>query len=122
MTRLSPLKEVSSDTGANGLSILTLDGEFDLASAPDIEGRLTDSLREGKGGVIVDLRGLTFLDSTVLMVLEHARAHAKTLDRKFSLVKPNSLVWRTFVLTGMHQSFRTFATLREATAGTAAAP
>ena len=121
MTRLSPRKEVSSDTSANGLRILTLDGEFDLADAPDIERRLTNWIRQGQGGVIVDLRGMTFLDSTVMMVLEHAGAHAKRFNREFSLVKPNSLVWRIFVLTGMDRSFPAYATLREATAGTAAA-
>ena len=116
MTRMSPRKEVSSDTSANGLRILTLDGEFDLADAPDIERRLTNWIREGRGDVIVDLRGVTYLDSTVLMVLEHANAHAKTFNRQFCLVKPNSLVWRIFVLTGTDRSFPAFATLREATA------
>jgi anti-anti-sigma factor len=50
---------------ADGASRLTLRGELDLGSA----GRLEQALAEADGDVLLDLRGLTFMDSTGVRVL-----------------------------------------------------
>jgi anti-sigma B factor antagonist len=120
MTRLSPLKAVASDTIADGSHVLTLDGEFDFAAAPQVEFELAEAIRHGTP-VIVDLRGVTFLDSTMLHLIVTAHDRAKALNRRLCLVKPNPLIWRTFVLTGLDQRMSAFATLRQATAGPSAA-
>jgi anti-sigma B factor antagonist len=53
---------------AQGGSRLTLRGELDLGSA----ARLEQALREADGAVLLDLRGLTFMDSTGVRVLLEA--------------------------------------------------
>jgi anti-anti-sigma factor len=50
---------------ADGASRLTLRGELDLGSA----GRLEQALAEADGDIVLDLRGLTFMDSTGVRVL-----------------------------------------------------
>jgi anti-anti-sigma factor len=51
--------------------------------------------------VIVDLRGLTFIDSTGLGVLVRAHQLAKEHRRRFGLVRGNGQVNRLLSLTGL---------------------
>jgi anti-anti-sigma factor len=53
--------------------------------------------------VIVDLRGLTFIDSTGLGVLVRAHQVAKEHQRRFGLVRGNGQVDRLLSLTGLDQ-------------------
>jgi anti-anti-sigma factor len=57
---------VTRDT--DGSSRLTLRGELDLGTT----GRLEQALAEANGDVLLDLRGLTFMDSTGVRVLLEA--------------------------------------------------
>lgn len=60
----------------SGACRLTLRGELDLATAP----RLEHALEEAGGDVLLDLRGLTFMDSTgVRVLLEAAEGYAPRL-------------------------------------------
>jgi anti-anti-sigma factor len=51
-----------------GASRITLRGELDLATAPRLEHALADAGED----VVIDLRGLTFMDSTGVRVLLEA--------------------------------------------------
>jgi stage II sporulation protein AA (anti-sigma F factor antagonist) len=62
---------------ADGASRLTLRGELDLGSA----GRLEQALAEADGEVLLDLRGLTFMDSTGVRVLLETAERSGTLLR-----------------------------------------
>jgi anti-anti-sigma factor len=59
------------DISVNGRSsILHLTGELDAFSAPDVEGRITQALAErASSDVILDLSGLSFMDSTGVHLL-----------------------------------------------------
>jgi anti-sigma B factor antagonist len=48
---------------------LVLGGELDIASAPMLEARFAQAVAVGAPRVVVDLRGLEFIDSTGLRVL-----------------------------------------------------
>jgi anti-sigma B factor antagonist len=52
----------------HGGARLTLRGELDLGTAAQLE----QALREANGDVVLDLRGLTFMDSTGVRVLLEA--------------------------------------------------
>ena len=60
---------------ANGTTVLVLAGELDLYRAPEIERALVDAIEpewdpgQGARRVVVDLRAVTFLDSTTLALL-----------------------------------------------------
>jgi anti-sigma B factor antagonist len=71
----------------NGRVVVDVRGELDLATAPELEATLARSLDTGQD-VIVDLRGLQFMDSSGLRVLVAARAHAAERDLRFALVRP----------------------------------
>jgi anti-sigma B factor antagonist len=100
MSRPTPAS-ASCDTAADGTKVVTLDGEFDLANAPAVGHRLEDLLADGGGDVIVDLRGVCFLDSGMLRALVIARQAAGARGRRLVVIRPNPRVWKAFTLTGV---------------------
>lgn len=72
-----------SRTERDGLTLLALEGELDLSASP----LLAEALDEVAGDdrhVVVDLRGLTFMDSTGLATI--LRYHQRAKDGRFDLV------------------------------------
>ncbi len=80
-------------------TILTVSGELDVASSQTLEQEL-EQLR-GVPTVVVDLRGLTFIDSTGLGVLVRAHQLAKEQGCRFGLVRGEGQVQRLLSLTGL---------------------
>jgi anti-anti-sigma factor len=105
---------LSSEITAEGVEILTLDGDFELAHAPEIGHRLTDVLNASRFDVVVDLRGVSFLDSKTLRLLLGALRHANSRGRRLVLVRPNPHVWRVFEVAGFERVFPACHDLREA--------
>jgi|SRR3954452_9131870 len=73
----------------DGRAHLTLRGELDLATAPELEQLVNehiDSARE----VVVDLRGLEFMDSSGIRVLVAAHARAGRTGTRVFIVRPAS--------------------------------
>jgi anti-anti-sigma factor len=60
--------DLTATRDEQGASRLTLRGELDLATAVQLE----QALAEAGGDVLLDLRGLTFMDSTGVRVLLEA--------------------------------------------------
>jgi anti-sigma B factor antagonist len=115
MTRLAVQEPaVSSDVVDGRTQVITLDGEFDLSSAPEVEQRLSDALGPERESVLVDLRGVRFLDSTMLQVLIRGMTQAKERGAQFGLIRPHPLVWRVFVLTGLSERFPTYSSIQDA--------
>jgi len=59
--------------------IVRVMGELDLATADDVERPLIELLDSGFGSVVIDLRGVTFLDSSGIHVLMRSHRHAEEL-------------------------------------------
>jgi len=81
-------------------TVVTVSGELDVASSQILEKAL--ARLEGESTVIVDLRGLTFVDSTGLGVLVRAHQLAKEHSRRFGLVRGDGQVNRLLTLTGLN--------------------
>jgi anti-sigma B factor antagonist len=117
MTRLAQQQtEVSSEVVGGHTEVITLDGEFDLAKAPEVEQRLVDALGPEQADVLVDLRGVRFLDSTMLHALVRGKTQASERGAQFGLIRPHARVWRVFVLTGFSERFPSYSSIREALA------
>ena len=107
---------VSSQTLGVRTRLITLDGEFDLANVAAVRTRLDYLLGVGGFNVIIDLRGVSLVDSTMLSTLISGSRRAETNDRRLVLVRPNHNVWKTFTVTGLDSIFPAYGDLREALA------
>jgi anti-sigma B factor antagonist len=97
-----------------------LDGAFDRSNAAQVELALGDAIDAAKAQLVVDLRGVSFLDSTMLRLLIQGLGDTAARGAALVLIRPNATVWRVFVLTGLSHSFESFGRLDEALASVAA--
>jgi anti-sigma B factor antagonist len=82
---------------------LVLDGELDLASTPELALELSRLERRRAPLVIVDLRGVTFMDLACLQVLVSADGRARDDGRGFAIVRGPRQVQRLMTLTGVEK-------------------
>ena len=83
-----PPEEFSMSEDERGGSVyLTLRGELDLATAPELEQLVTERLEAGRE-VVVDLRGLEFMDSSGIRVLVAAHTRAGRIGTRLVIVRP----------------------------------
>jgi anti-sigma B factor antagonist len=78
-------------------------GELDLDTAPVLEQALTAARTAGAQHVVLDLRKLTFMDSTGLRLVIRWDTAAKDEGFEFAIVPGVEVVQRVFRLTGMDE-------------------
>ena len=79
---------------------IAVSGELDMATAPILEEQLVRAESDGTTALLIDLRELTFMDSTGLHAFLAARNRAETNGRQLLLIGANPPVRRMFELTG----------------------
>jgi anti-sigma B factor antagonist len=113
-----PIELVAAET-----AVVTLSGEVDLWSAPDLKRTLYDLLAAGRKRLVLDLSGVRFMDSTALGVLVGLVRRLGS-DEQLALAAPSTEVLRLLELTGVAGAFRIFpardAALESVTADQAA--
>jgi anti-sigma B factor antagonist len=77
--------DLRSSAPADGVVLVTVRGEHDIASAPDLRGAIEQALSQSQH-VVVDLTPATFIDSTVLGVLLGARGRAEEEEVGYAVV------------------------------------
>lgn len=78
-----------------------LHGELDLARAEEVEAQLTRVERGRPARLVVDLRGLTFLDSSGLRVIVMTGARSRRDGFPLTVVRGPEQVHHVFEITGM---------------------
>lgn len=86
---------------AEGTRTVRLDGEFDLSAADRVEEALRSLESERPGVVVIDLRGVTFLDSTGLRTITSADARAREGGYELRIVRGPENVQKLLHVTGM---------------------
>ena len=87
---------------------LSLTGELDLDTVPELEAAVAAARAEGADEVVVDLSGLGFMDSSGLRCLVQADDRATAEGWRLILVRGPDPVHRVFEITRMDQRL-TFA-------------
>ena len=84
------------------VAVVAPTGELDLSGAAVLQAEL-DRLAEDNelGGVVLDLRGLEFMDSSGLRLVVLADMQAREAGRRFALVRGEETVHRVFEITRM---------------------
>src|SRR3954452_12051291 len=101
-------KEASFDIAVidvTGGQEMLLVGEMDVAAAPAVRERLRDAIERGPGNIIVDMRSVAFLDSSVLGVLVAARKRAFLNGVEIILRSPSTSVRQVLALTALGSFF-----------------
>ena len=106
----APLRVERADR--EGVAVLTVSGELDLASAPILERQL-DAVDAHGAHLVVDLSECGFIDSTGLTVLVQAAARD---GRSLVLLAPNPKVRRLLELTRVETLMPVFETMADAQA------
>jgi anti-anti-sigma factor len=88
--------------GENEVTVV-LRGELDLATAPAAERALTLAGDGGKKAIVVDLSGLTFMDSTGLRLVLALHRRCQAEPRKLVIRPGPPAVQRVFEVTNVEE-------------------
>jgi anti-sigma B factor antagonist len=88
-----------------GEEVLVVRGEIDLANADEFRHRIECFVDEGRTASLVDLSGVSFIDSSGIAALAAARGHAEEAGTGFVLVAPSRSVRMVLELTGLWPHF-----------------
>ncbi len=90
-------------------------GEIDLATAAQLREAVLDLIQNGSRQVVVDLRGVEFMDSTGLGVLVGALKRLREQEGDLVLVCTEGPVLKILTLTGLDRVFPIHRDVAEAT-------
>jgi anti-sigma B factor antagonist len=96
-------------------SVISVEGELDLSTAPSLKWMLLDSLQTPGGRLVVDLSLTTFIDSTALGVLVGV-TRSPAVGARLAIVCARPNVLKIFEYSGLDGVFAIFPTLDEALA------
>jgi anti-sigma B factor antagonist len=102
-------------------SIIAVEGEIHVSTAPEFSGVLAASLESGHTRLVLDLSGVMFIDSTGLSVLLNTLRRVTRAGGAMALVCSNPTVLRLFEITKLDSTFDIHAELEPAVAAVQAA-
>ena len=109
--------EVRSAQAENGVTVLAPIGRLDVAGAPALREAFSEIAQNGPPRVVIDMEGVSFVDSTGLGSVIAALRQFKTTQGQLRLAAPNQQVRVVLELTTLDRVFPYYATLEEALAG-----
>jgi anti-sigma B factor antagonist len=95
--------EIALESGDAGFTVLSISGEHDLNTAPDLRRHL-EKLIEGRQAAVVDLSAATFVDSSVLGAILDCRRRAGEAGVGFAVAQSANgaeAVTRVLDITGL---------------------
>jgi len=90
---------------SNSVDVLPLEGEIDLHISPRVERSLASMIKKRPAQVVVDLSGVTFIDSSGLAVLIRAMQDVQMYGGKLSLCGINADLRSIFEMARLDQVF-----------------
>lgn len=84
---------------------IIMSGEIDYTVTPKIRAGLLQYIEKSKGPMLLDLGGLSYLDSSGLAVFIEARRHLAEQGRQMSIVAITPEVKKIFQLTQVDKLF-----------------
>jgi anti-sigma B factor antagonist len=94
--------------------VLSVRGEIDVSTAPELRDRLLSVAAEGYSKVVVDLSQVSFLDSTALGVLVSGLKRFRAAGGDLLLVVTGRSVSKVLEITGLVEVFSIFESVEEA--------
>jgi len=85
---------------AGGLVHAVLSGEIDLSTVGEVQARLDEAVVDAPGVLLLDMRGVTFLDSSGLRMLLRLDRRQREQGKRLVVVPGGRRVARVLELTG----------------------
>jgi anti-sigma B factor antagonist len=104
-----------STTQGDVFTVLAVTGELDVYTAPVLEETLGDLVDSGTINIVVDLSGVTFMDSTGLGLLIKALKWTREKDGQLRIVANTEKVLKVFRVTGLDSVLSLHTTVAQAT-------
>jgi anti-sigma B factor antagonist len=98
----------------DGSVVLSIGGGVDLSNTEALRTALEELVEGSVDDVVVDMRRVSFTDSTALAVFVRIRKLLQAQDRLFSVVCSPGPVLRLLTITGLLRTLNVHATLDEA--------
>ena len=110
------VKATTAQIGADAY-VVSVSGELDIATAGRLGDELGRTSERSARRVIVDLVGVTFIDSVALGVLTEEARRLRASGGSCIVVSQDPRILRVFEITGLDRIFRIERSLAEAVDG-----
>lgn len=102
-----------NNTDQNGIQVITISGEVDLSTSPQVRDALLGCILGG-ASVVVDLSQVAYIDSSGVASLVEAFQNAKSRGQGFALANVGDMPLRVLQLARLDQVFVIHTTVDEA--------
>ncbi len=99
---------------ADGGVLLTVTGELDVATVPAVRERLTAVTDAGRRRIVLDLRAVSFMDSTALAAFIHTKLRLGEDGHITLVISPDSYARLIFEVAGLDGVLDVVETLHDA--------
>ncbi|MCD0450608.1 STAS domain-containing protein [Actinocorallia sp. API 0066] len=106
--------KVTDYTSDDGITVINVEGEIDVYTAPKLREKLIDLVNKGKFHLLVDMEKVEFLDSTGLGVLVGGLKRVRAHDGSLELVCTQERILKIFRITGLTKVFGIHDSIDEA--------
>lgn len=107
------VRVTTSRIGSDSYAV-AVTGEMDLHSAPQVHTHLAEVIDAGARSVVVDLMGVSFMDSAGLGVLLSASKALRAFGGELVLAADDRRILRVLEITGLERSIHVERSLVEA--------
>ncbi len=94
-----------SSRSQDGVAVVTVGGEVDLYTAPQLRNELVGALEEGARRLVVDMSRTEFCDSTGISVLLSAMKRSRDKGGDLEIAAPKPAVMKVLEVTGLDEVF-----------------
>ena len=109
--------EVQTRQVDNGVTVVAPTGRLDVAGAPTLKDAISEALKNGQPRVVIDMEGVSFVDSTGLGSVIAALKQIRSSQGDLRLAAPNQQVRVVLELTTLDRVFPYYSTVEEALTG-----
>jgi len=93
--------------------LITVSGEVDLATSPELDVAIIAAIDSGTSSVVIDLTDVSFMDSSGLGVIVRALKRCREAENDLDLVITNERVLKVFGITGLDQVIPIHASIQD---------
>jgi anti-sigma B factor antagonist len=91
---------IGVESPSSSRAVVVLEGEIDLATAPQLRSFLDEKISAGITEVVIDAQEVSFVDSTGIAVFAFAKAELEARGGRLRVIHPSSSLRKVLDLTG----------------------